>query len=155
MNIFYLDDNLQKCAEYHTDKHVIKMILESTQLLCSTYFFSGQDDLSPYKLTHKNHPCSIWTRESLSNWIWLRDLALELCKEYTYRYGKTHKCEGIIRNMINPNIDDYGRTPFKLAMDKQYIIHNNPVENYRNYYKQGKQHLFSWKKRDVPEWLFS
>lgn len=33
MNLFYLDDDLDLCAEYHIDKHVGKMQLEATQLL--------------------------------------------------------------------------------------------------------------------------
>ena len=68
MNIFVLDLDVKKCAEYHVDKHVVKMILESAQLLCGVHHIVSPDNVNiPYKLSHKNHPCSIWTRKSLSN----------------------------------------------------------------------------------------
>ena len=86
MNIFFLDFNTQKCAQYHCDKHVVKMILETAQLLCGVHHMIPQvTPQVPYKLSHKNHPCAIWTRDSLSNYLYLCDLGLELCKEYTYR----------------------------------------------------------------------
>ena len=70
------------------------MILESSQLLCGVHWLSGSE--APYKLSHRNHPCSIWTRKSLSNYLWLCELGLELCNEYTRRYGKTHKTKQIL-----------------------------------------------------------
>ena len=88
MNIFFLDLNQRKCAKWHVDKHVIKMILESVQLLCSAHhIFPNKNNLysPPYKLTHKNHPCSKWVRESLSNYKWLIKLAKELSKRSTGR----------------------------------------------------------------------
>ena len=88
MNIFYLDHDLKKCAEYHVDRHCTKMIIEYAQLLSSAHWMSGGE--APYKLVHKNHPCSIWTRESIDNYRWLCELGIELSKEYTYRYGKFH-----------------------------------------------------------------
>ena len=77
MNIFVLDLDVKKCAEYHSNPHVLKMIIEYNQLLCSAHWLTGGE--APYKLTHKNHPCAIWTRECLENYIWLADLCLELC----------------------------------------------------------------------------
>ena len=39
MNIFFLHSNPRRCAKYHSDKHLVKMILELTQLLtCAQYF---------------------------------------------------------------------------------------------------------------------
>jgi hypothetical protein len=129
------------------------MSLETTQILCSAYYFTDQIKLSPYKLTHPNHPCCLWVRESVNNWIWLRELGLELCKEYTYRYGKIHKCEGIIRSMIVPNLPNIPITPFKCAMDDIYKVSDSTIDNYRNYYNKAKQHLFEWKNRQMPEWI--
>lgn len=155
MNIFYLDHDVTKCARYHVDRHVVKMIVESTQILCSAYYFTDEDEFSPYKLTHGNHPCCIWARTSLSNWLWLKSLALALCAEYTYRYGKVHKCEAIIRSLKTPSLCDYGFTEISCVMDEQYIIGDDAIENYRNYYRQGKRHLWSWKGRNPPEWLIT
>ena len=64
MNIFILDKNIKKCASYHCDKHVAKMILESAQMLSTAVRLAG-DDIG-YKVTHQNHPCMVWTRNSLS-----------------------------------------------------------------------------------------
>mgnify|MGYP000607032860 CR=1 FL=1 len=104
MNIFFLDDDIKKCAQYHCDKHVVKMILETAQLLCGVHHMIDQvTDQVPYKLSHKNHPCSIWSRESLSNYLYLCELGLELCYEYTYRYGKKHKSQSVIEWCIVNN----------------------------------------------------
>ena len=69
MNIFILDYDVKKCAEYHVDKHVVKMILETAQLLCGAHWTTGGE--APYKLSHKNHPSAIWTRQDLNNYMWL------------------------------------------------------------------------------------
>ncbi len=108
MNIFFLDWDVKKSAEYHCDKHVVKMILETAQLLCGAHHVTDQVPTKyppstlqvPYKLSHKNHPCAIWTRESLSNYLYLCELGLELCKEYTYRYGKRHKRLSLASNDV-------------------------------------------------------
>lgn len=151
MNIFMLDEDLEKNARYMVDKHVVKMPLESAQMLCSALHFCGQ--YAPYKETHKNHPDTIWCRTSLENWLYLRSIALEICKEYTYRYGKVHKCEGIIRSLEIPNLPSIGLTKLPNCMDKSFIISNNTVTNYRNYYKLGKKKLHFWKRRSVPSWI--
>ena len=73
----------------------------------NNFVFGLDRHTTPYKLTHKNHPCSVWARTSLDNFKWLGELGLELCKEYTYRYDKVHKCE-YYKNMLKeenyPNI---------------------------------------------------
>jgi len=83
MNIFILDNDFKLNAQYHTDKHIIKMITEQNQLLCSAYYFTDSIPDNIYKLTHQNHPCAIWTRKSLSNWKWLKASTISLCDEYT------------------------------------------------------------------------
>ena len=122
-------------------------------------------ELKLMKLTHKNHPSSIWTRESLSNYKWLVELTKELCKEYTYRYEKVHKCEREYLQILeenNPDIADIGFTPPKQAMPETYKIETSKIETskiedvieaYRQYYFYEKSHMFEWKKRNVPEWI--
>jgi hypothetical protein len=150
MNIFFLDFDVKKCAEYHCDKHVVKMILETAQLLCSAHHVTGGS--APYKLSHKNHPCSIWTRKSLSNY--LCELGLELSKEYTYRYGKRHKSQDVIEwCLINkPNIPDIGFTEPAMAMPDEYKV-KSVVESYRNYYMGAKSGFAVWKNREKPFWF--
>ena len=152
MNIFFLDNDVRKCAQYHNDKHVVKMILETAQLLCGAHWVVGGD--APYKLSHKNHPCSIWVRESLSNYLLLCELGLELCNEYTYRYGKRHKSQEVIEwCVVNKlNIPDIGLTEQPMSMPDQYKT-NSVVESYRNYYMGEKSGFASWKNREVPNWF--
>lgn len=152
MNIFVLDHDPNTCAQYHCDKHVVKMILETAQLLCGVHWVLNGN--APYKLSHRNHPCSIWTRECIENYVWLCDLGINLCKEYTYRYNKTHKSQQIIEWCITnlPRLRENGdMTPFALAMPDEYKV-NCPIESYRNYYLGAKTSFASWRKRNTPEW---
>lgn len=152
MNIFILDLDVKKCAEYHCDKHVVKMILETSQLLCGVHHLSGSSEI-PYKLSHKNHPCSIWARESLTNYLYLCELGLELCKEYTYRYGKRHKSQDVIEWCIvnKANISDKGFTEPAKAMPEEYKT-KDVVQSYRNYYIGAKKDFAVWKGRNIPFW---
>jgi hypothetical protein len=158
MNIFFLHLIPLICAQMYVDKHVIKMILETAQLLCSAHHVSESEYKPPYKLTHKNHPCSIWTRESVGNYKWLCKLGLELCKEYTYRYGKVHKCEEYIRILSKniPPIPDKGFTNPAQAMPIEYKD-EDPVQAYRSYYFFGKHEILSWKGKQAgrapPDWI--
>ena len=159
MNIFFLHWDPKQCAMMHVNKHVIKMILESTQILCSVHYVCKEINNSysyepPYKLTHKNHPSCIWTRTSLSNYKWLLELSKELCYEYTYRYGKIHKCQQYIYELEKnlPPIEDKGITKPAQAMPDTYR-EEDPVEAYRSYYIFEKNSMFEWKKREEPFWL--
>jgi hypothetical protein len=159
MNIFILDKDIKKCAQYHCDKHVVKMILETAQLLCGVHHMTPQvapqvAPQVPYKLSHKNHPCAIWARESFSNYVYLCELGLELCKEYTHRYGKRHKSLDVILWCIvnRPNIPDKGLTEPAKAMPDEYKV-KSVVESYRNYYRGAKSGFASWKMRETPEWF--
>lgn len=155
MNIFILDWDVKKCAEYHCDKHVVKMILETAQLLCGAHHLTDQvADQVPYKLSHKNHPCAIWVRESLSNYLYLCELGVELCKEYTYRYGKRHKSQDVIEWCITNKIKiiDRGLTPPPKAMPDEYKV-PDVIQSYRNYYMGAKSGFTTWKGRNIPEWF--
>ena len=94
MNIFVTNSDYLLSACALDDKRVIKMILESTQMLCTATNEAGCE--TPYKSSHKNHPCSVWVRQNKSNFTWLLRHAFSLCSQYTFRYGKTHKCNSIL-----------------------------------------------------------
>lgn len=160
MNIFYLSNDPVLCAREHVDKHVVKMILESSQLLSTAHhILDGEQAIKPiYKLTHKNHPSAIWVRTSDAHYTWLHSLLVALCKEYTYRYEKTHKVEreGLLEILSLPpfNIPKQGwlsdPTP---AMPDEYKSQESAIQSYRNYYMGAKKSFASWKKRDVPQWF--
>lgn len=142
MNIFYLSTDPEKAAKYMYNKHVVKMILESAQLLCTAHVISdGENADVPYKVTHKNHPSAIWARESTSNYKWLYDHMIALGEEYTRRYGKKHltilKCSGVL-SKAPTNVTKIELTPMPQCMPDQYKVPGNSVEAYWNYYEAEK-----------------
>lgn len=148
MNIFVLDKCPVKAAQMQCNKHIVKMILETAQLLCSIY----EPGTAPYKRTHYNHPCAIWTRESLSNYMWLINHGYALCDEYLYRYSKRHKSADVIHWCHdNIKLTDKGLTPFPKCMPDEYKV-EDVVQSYRNYYKGAKKDIAKWTKRNVPDW---
>tara|TARA_Y100000758_G_C15868015_1_gene355606 strand:+ start:58 stop:519 length:462 start_codon:yes stop_codon:yes gene_type:complete len=153
MNIFILDNEPKEAVKMTCDKHVVKMVIESVQMLSTTMWenhFEG-----PYRPTHKNHPCTIWARESLQNHQWLWDYTNQLGKEYTYRYGKQHKSHTVLLEKIPYDIDlpSIGLTPFPQAMPDEYKG-NDPVMAYRKYYINEKADICTWKNREVPSWFW-
>jgi hypothetical protein len=150
MNIFILDQDPVVAATYLNNRHTIKMVLESAQLLCTTLNLLSIQ--TPYKTTHKNHPCAIWVRQNQSNFLWLYNHSLSIANEYTVRYGKIHKCEGVIKSLYNhvSKLPNGELTDFALCMPDQYKT-NNPVESYRNYYIGAKRDLAQW-KTNIPYW---
>ena len=163
MNIFLLHHDPRIAAEYHCDKHVIKMILESAQMLyCAHWVLNPEfNKEGAYKKAHMNHPCSIWVRESLDNYKWLCELALELCKEYKFRYGdhKTHKTQAHVEWLMeNPpaTIPQIGMmTKFRLAMPDEYK-QEDAIQAYRTFYKESKmkqRNIVKYTKRTWPEFL--
>jgi len=152
MNIFYLDESPIKAAQYQYDKHVVKMILESAQLLSSAHHILDGENTNIYKLTHKNHPGSIWVRSSKYNYIWLLEHLKALLNEYTFRYNKIHATSRILEFLNIPkNIANSEFIPPPLCMDDIYKL-DSTVESYRKYYKEGKFHLAKWTKREKPYW---
>jgi hypothetical protein len=142
MNIFYLSTDPKKAAEYMYNKHVVKMILESAQLLCTAHIISdGEKANVPYKVTHKNHPSAVWARESISNYQWLYNHMVALGEEYTRRYGKQHltilKCSEVLSS-APANVTKTEFTPMPQCMPDQYKVTGNSVEAYWNYYEAEK-----------------
>ena len=150
MNIFVLDKNPHVAAMYACDKHVVKMILESAQMLCSVH----PEGTAPYKRGFYNHPCTKWVRASSENYDWLIEHARALCTEYTRRYGKVHKSEKVIDrcDANRPELPDVGLTPFAQAMPEDYK-NEDAVEAYRTYYRNDKRRFATWKDVDPPTWF--
>ena len=150
MNIFKLDKSPVVSARYACDKHVVKMILESAQMLCSVH---PQGD-APYKRSHYNHPCTKWVRESQRNYEWLLLHAYALCDEYTLRYKKVHKTEKVIERCDNnrPDLPSVKLTQQPSCMP-DYCKVESVVESYRNYYNNEKSHFAKWTNRETPKWF--
>jgi hypothetical protein len=154
MNIFVLDKNPVKAAQYHCDKHCVKMILEHCQMLSTALNVQSNNTIQGiYKTAHLNHPCSIWTRKTMGNFLWLCEITEELFQEYTRRYGKQHKSYSVFevcRNHANL-IPEGELTPFSQAMPQEYK-NQDAVEAYRTYYKKDKKEFSKWKMGNVPDW---
>lgn len=159
MNIFVLDTDPSICAQYHCDKHVIKMILETAQLL-STVIQQHQGYAATwlYRRTHEKHPCTKWAGESAQNFIWLQQLGFHLCEEYTYRYGKKHKSEWLIRDGLLNWMAQIEWPENEMTMRPQCMPQDcrdpfNVVSAYRDYYLTHKTHLLTYTRRQIPEWV--
>jgi hypothetical protein len=153
MNIFILDSNQETCAQYHCDKHVSKMILETAQIMSTVMHKKNVE--GPYLPTHSKHPCVLWAEQSMSNYTWLGKLGYELNKEYMFRYSKKtpHASKNIIDVCMNFNFPDQGLTPFAQAMPEEYKVDGNAVKAYRKFYKGEKAHFAKWTKRATPIWF--
>ena len=158
MNIFVLDKNPVICAKYHCDRHVVKMILESAQMICTVHHLHKNPNLTytiPYKPTHVNHPCSKWLRDSLANYLWLFQLTKALNDEYKFRYNKIqdHKSWTAIKDLPLPNLKNIGLTRWARAMPIEAKIDNDVIASYHKYYRDFKQHLHKFTKREHPYFL--
>jgi hypothetical protein len=105
MNIFFLSENPQLAAAYQHDKHVVKMITETCQLLSTWYHnnsFAGFGSTPWYKATHQKHPCALWLLESRHNVLWLTRHLRALINEYDMRFqtkGKFENARKILRTV--------------------------------------------------------
>lgn len=172
MNIFVLDNDPVSAARMMCDKHVVKMILESCQLLSTAHHVldgepivvdSGKRKYTTYhcntknicKSTMVNHPCTIWTRESRKNYMWLWKHAHALSNQYTLRYNKIHAMHSMLMDgLFNypVNCPKVPMTPFAQAMPDEYK-HENAVVAYRQYYIGAKTRFAKWKYSETPEWF--
>ena len=155
MNIFYLHRDPVIAAKVQYNKHVVKMILESAQMLCTAHHHYGNGNNVPYKKAHYNHPSTKWVRESDEHYNWLFDHMVALGHEYTKRYGKTHltinKCF-LPLYRIPVGIPNNGFTPPPQCMPDEFKC-DDYVEAYRAYYRKDKAHILQWTGRPVPEWI--
>ena len=137
MNIFYLDKDPAKAASYFYDKHKVKMILESAQMLCTAHHHYGNGDNVPYKKAHYNHPSSIWCRETSAQYYWLFEHMLALGNEYTKRYNKRHlsieKCFDVLKNCpVGMPLGNKFEQPPQCMPDE--FKRSNAIHGYWTYY---------------------
>lgn len=153
MNIFVLDQDPDIAAAHHCDKHVVKMLLETVQLLSTARLAHGAD--APYRSTHKKHPCSIWVAQSRENYAWLVALGLGLDREYTLRFGKRHLSGLRLQEILTPpaGMPSLGLTPFAQAMPDAYKRPGDAIEAYRTYYINDKARFAAWgRSGKTPDW---
>ena len=155
MNIFVLDENPALAAMYQCDKHVVKMILETGQILSTVHRMYGNDDEVLYKATHKHHPCTLWAGASINNYWWMLAHFEGLSSEYAYRYGKKHATYERLKDVvvkIPQGIDKWEKTEYTLAMPDEYKC-DDAVTSYRNYYMGAKRGFLNYTRRGKPSWM--
>ena len=158
MNIFYLDRDPKTAAQMHCDRHVVKMILESAQMLSTAHRVIDGDDYANerglYKMAHKNHPSTIWVRSSDEHYNWMYSLMLSQMEEYTYRYDKHHATERLIEplRLLPTSIENNGFVDPPMCMP-EYCKKDDVVSSYQNYYIEEKSDFATWKRRAMPEWF--
>jgi hypothetical protein len=155
MNIFYLHSDVTVAAKMHCDKHVVKMILETAQMLTSVQHRYGNTNMT-YKPTHVNHPSTRWAGDNKTHYQWLWRLGMELCAEYTRRYGKVHKTQAFLEGELKqppegmPTIK-WSQPP--QCMPDEYKVEGDSITAYRNYYVGAKSYMARWKNSQRPEWM--
>jgi hypothetical protein len=179
MNLFFLDNDLDKCAEYHVDRHVNKLQLEAAQILCTNVIIDHlfgyvprnltkdenaklsvyrrenkdlamEDRFVPYLPCHQNHPSTVWCRTSLENFYWTHCYANALSSEAHYRYGSVHKSIEVINNLPEPvHMKDIGFTTFALAMKIMPDKYKNENDPILSY-----RNFYMYDKNDFAEWKY-
>ncbi len=159
MNIFVTDLDPVIAARNLCDKHVSKMLLESTQLLSNAVRVYHPDaETAPYKFTQATHPCSKWVTEARENFDWLLDHAYEINREFKARFDNTHKCHEALKHISNVKrymrFPQHKMTSFKHVMPRIYRV-EDIVSAYRSYIIDAKT-FAAWEKgRSAPEWYFT
>ena len=152
VNIFFLSEDPVESANMQCDQHVVKMPLESAQMLCSAY----SKTQAPYRRTHYNHPSNIWIRESNQNYQWLIMHGLALCEEYHHRFGKTHASEEVILwcwgHSYLLSFQKTSLSPLPKVMPDLFKV-ESAIESYRKFYIGEKSKFARWNNgRVAPPW---
>jgi len=160
MNLFYLSRSARESAQSHGNRHVVKMVLETAQLLCTTHRILGGElpaerERLLYRTTHAYHPVAVWVRSSCAHYAFAYELFVELLAEYTFRYGKLHACSKLVGALAEPPaaLRDSGFRDPPACMPDEFRVSDDVVTCYREYYRRGKAHLLQYKARAPPRWL--
>ena len=148
MNIFYLHRDPREAARLQCDRHVVKMILETAQLLSTAHNEIDGEQVA-YKSTHKNHPSAVWARESVENYQWLYRHLEALGSEYKQRYGRVHKTiQTHSQTLTEPprGISRVGFTDPPQCMPDE-CKNSDTVVAYQTYYNHKAD---DWEKRGIP-----
>lgn len=153
MNRFMLDRNPRVAAQMHCDKHVVKMIVEEAQMLSTVHRVHGYEGEDLYRAAYRHHPCTVWAGESTWNYLWAYRLLVNLCDEYTHRYGRVHATARLLSPLAAPpsGVPVGFITEVPQAMP-DHLRGKDPVEAYRRFYVEDKARFARWTARPAPEW---
>jgi hypothetical protein len=177
MNLFFLSRSPSAAAAAHANRHVVKMVLETAQLLSTAHRVSDGEraagvsqsgraatlwrlpdcsrDALLYRATHVNHPVAVWIRSSRAHYAYAFELFVELLREYTFRYDKVHACTKLVDALADApaRAPDAGWTDPPTCMPEEFRVSPDPVACYQAYYRVGKADLLQYKRREPPAWL--
>ncbi len=157
MNIFYINPDPIQAARELADDHIRKMQIESAQMLSVAHWENGST--APYKPSHKNHPSTIWVRESIRHYNWLLLHGLIICDEFKQRYGKEHKTKQVLEWLKDnkPELPDLIFKEPPMCMPDEYKLSTGVVDSYRNFYIKDKVGIkgLGWNKipSKKPNWV--
>jgi len=164
MNIFASDRDPVKSAQALDNKRLVKMILESAQLLCTALHLNNASHLAKYKMTHKNHPSAVWARATRGNYLWLLEHFKALCEEYTYRYLKIHASEALYNDLLagaqfipNGPFTDVANCAARDDLGFSYKHIGDVYLAYKLYLMRrwSLDKKVSWGYRNAPDWMYS
>ena len=161
MNIFAIEKSKDGgidwvgSAKSQDNYRVVKMILESCQILCTNLNYLYGEKVSPYRSCHLNHPSTKWARESSANFEMLIEHTMALIDEYHLRFGnKNHKCESVLEKVLDlyepslfPSNDP---TTLPMCMPDEFKG-SCIVESYRSYYSSKPR--VRYPKNKIPSWF--
>lgn len=160
MNIFATSPCPMQAAKNLDDKRVVKMILETAQLLCTALSESGLK--TPYRSTHKSHPAALWARASRDNFKWLITHGLALCEVYKQAYGRTHKSQDVIKwcathitHVKAGPLTQFSNCAANKSLNIDFKSEVDPVKAYRSYMQvrwQTDKRPPTWTGRETPKW---
>ena len=177
MNIFILDSNIEKNAQYYVDKHVTKIQVECWQMMSMVIreYTNNKDNyenefslLNKHSKSHANHPCTLWIKESWGNFMYVYELMEALTNEHIYRFNPKNvhlsykKMIQFFESVSNDWIENELKSKFKnddlmefaiAISNTEIVIESDPVQSYRNYYNVNKRHLHKWTKRETPYFI--
>ena len=162
MNRFLINYSPELCARDMCDKHVVKMPLEEAQMLCTTVRLHAPEyaeEAGLYRAVHQKHPCTIWAGQTRANYLYSLDMFREMCREYTYRYGKVHASWRLYDALVDAAqyVPDGNITPHPECFSEHTDLKSGrpwPIQSYRKFYMtKQKRFKMVWTKRDMPEWF--
>lgn len=153
MNIFFTSADPKECARALDDKRLVKMAVESAQMLSTAVAIHGGKP--SYKVAWKNHPCTLWTAETRSNFMWHVQLLIHMGLEFEYRYGKKHKSAELAMRFAEQShvVPDGPLTTFPNCSLRKDLadVFEAYKEGFRTKWSQDKRPP-RWTNRTPPTW---
>ena len=159
MNIFYLSRDPKEIAKQLCDKHIVKMPLESAQMLSTSWWAKTKyNDETKfvlkqiYRPVHIGHPSTVWTMQTEANYLWHYDLFVAMLDEYSRRYNKVHGSSKLLELLKESPVEGGEFYPPPQCMPDEYKTEDT-ILAYRNYYINEKARFARYTNGTAPEWL--